>query len=68
MTDPSPRIRHAADGAILVEYPDAADSEANAAAVALAGALEDRGLPGLHDAIPGARTLFCSFDPRFLSH
>lgn len=68
MTDPSPRIRHAADGAILVEYPDAADSEANAAAVALAGALEDRGLPGLHDAIPGARTLFCSFDPRVLSH
>ncbi len=64
---PPGRIRDAADGAILVEYPDASDSEANASAVSLAAALRQRHLPGFQDAIPGARTLFCAFDPLLLA-
>ncbi|MEO8431726.1 MAG: 5-oxoprolinase subunit PxpB [Acidobacteriota bacterium] len=68
MTHPPARIRTAADDAVLVEYPDASEFEANAAAVALARWLQGRRLPGLFDAIPGARSLFCAFDPRGLSH
>lgn len=68
MKFPLPRVLHVVDGAILVEYGDAAEADANAAAVVLAGALRESGLEGFHDAIPGARTLFCEFDPALLSH
>ena len=67
-------VRHVADGALLVEFEGASDEEANAAAVRLAESLAGPGtgpgfgLAGLHDAVPGARTLFCSFDPLVLPH
>ncbi|HEY6101442.1 MAG TPA: 5-oxoprolinase subunit PxpB, partial [Anaeromyxobacter sp.] len=71
---PSASVRHVADGALLVEFEGASDEEANAAAVRLAEALAGPGFgpgfgfAGLFDAIPGARTLFCSFDPLVLPH
>lgn len=65
---PATRLRHLADGALLVEYPDAGDEEANGAAVALGGFLRRRFGEPMYDAIPGARTLFCEFDPRRLPH
>jgi KipI family sensor histidine kinase inhibitor len=52
------------ESAVLVEFPGRSDDDANRAAVALAERLSTRRLPGLFDAIPGARTLFVSFDPR----
>ncbi|MDQ2970273.1 MAG: carboxyltransferase domain-containing protein, partial [Acidobacteriota bacterium] len=68
MREPAPRIRHLVDGALLVEYPEAGDEEASRAAVGLGAFLRDQAPEGLHDAVPGARTLFCAFDPRRLSH
>jgi KipI family sensor histidine kinase inhibitor len=65
---PGARVCDVADGAILVEYPEANEKEANRAAVALAGFLVARAGEGLRDAIPGARTLFCEFDPLEIPH
>lgn len=56
------------DGAVLVEFPDAAEDEANAAAVSIGRVLRGRNLDGFHDAVPGARTLFCEFEPFRLAH
>ena len=63
-----PRVRHVGDGAILVEFPEASDDEANRAAVALARALALVPQKAPDDAVPGARTLFCAFDPGRVSH
>jgi KipI family sensor histidine kinase inhibitor len=66
----SARVRDVADGAIVVEYPEAGEEEANRAAVELSAFLAGR-FPageGLLDRIPGARTLFCEFDPLRISH
>jgi KipI family sensor histidine kinase inhibitor len=63
VTGPFARIRPVADGSLLVEYPEASDEEANRAAVVLGAALRASSLPGLLDAIAGARTLFCAFLP-----
>jgi KipI family sensor histidine kinase inhibitor len=52
-----------ADGVAVVEFPGASDEDANRAAVGLAAALSAASPAGLHDAIPGARTLFLTFDP-----
>lgn len=65
---PPARVRPVADGSLLVEYPDASDEEANCAAVLLAGSLRRDPPPGLFDAIPGARSLFCAFSPEILDH
>jgi KipI family sensor histidine kinase inhibitor len=64
------RVRDVADGAILVEYPQAGEEEANRAAVSLSAFLAARypAGQGLLDRIPGARTLFCEFDPLRISH
>ncbi|HEY6147290.1 MAG TPA: carboxyltransferase domain-containing protein, partial [Thermoanaerobaculia bacterium] len=67
-TFPASRVRDVADGAILVEYPEADEEEANRAAVALAAFLPERAGEGFLDAIPGAQTLFCEFDPLKISH
>jgi KipI family sensor histidine kinase inhibitor len=64
----TPRIRHLADGALLVDYPEAADEEAGRAAVELGAFLRNQAPEGFHDAVPGARTLFCAFEPRRISH
>ena len=53
------------DGVVLLELPEASDEEANRACVALAKRLRARG--GVHDAIPGARSLLIVFDPQRLS-
>lgn len=65
MTEPRRVLRGVADGSLLVQYPDAPDEEANAAAVDLARALDTEAGPatGILDLVPGARTLFVSFDP-----
>lgn len=62
------RVRHVSDGALLVEFPDVSDEEANRSAVALASWLTSRRRGGPEDAVPGARTLFCAFDPGRISH
>ena len=56
--------RDVSEGTFLVEFPDAADPDANRLAVALADRLGRHPPRGLLDAIPGARTLFVVFDPR----
>ena len=43
-------LRHVVDGAVLLEWPGAADSEANAAAVAIATALAAQPPRGFFDA------------------
>ncbi|HEY7113209.1 MAG TPA: 5-oxoprolinase subunit PxpB [Thermoanaerobaculia bacterium] len=63
-----PEIHDLADGAAVAEYRDAPEADANRAAVSLGEALLAARLPGLRDAIPGARTLFLEFDPRVLPH
>jgi len=65
---PAPRVEHVVDGALLVDYPEAEEEEANRAAVALAAFLAARPHAGLRDTIPGARTLFCEFDPATIAH
>lgn len=62
------RVRHVSDGAILVEFPEASEDEANRSAVALARALARSRDRAPDDAVPGARTLFCAFDPGRVSH
>jgi KipI family sensor histidine kinase inhibitor len=56
-------LRDVRDGALLVEYPEFSDDEANRAAVSLAGRIRRAGGTGLLDAIPGARSLLLLFDP-----
>ena len=68
MNTPQPVLHELAEGALLVEYPDCPDAQANRRAVALAGALLGAGIEGLLDAIPGARTLLLAFEPLRLSH
>ncbi|HYB53964.1 MAG TPA: 5-oxoprolinase subunit PxpB, partial [Thermoanaerobaculia bacterium] len=65
---PKPSYADLGDGAAVVEYPELSDTDANAAAVGLAGALASPAIPGLRDAIPGARTLSLAFDPYTLPH
>jgi KipI family sensor histidine kinase inhibitor len=59
------RLRDVRDGIALLDLPEASDEEANRAFVALAQRL--RGRAGVHDAIPGARSLLIQFDPRRVS-
>jgi KipI family sensor histidine kinase inhibitor len=60
-------FRDVAEGAVLVEYPEASEEEANRRAVAAARLLTTRAPAGFFDAVPGARTLFVVFDPRKLT-
>jgi KipI family sensor histidine kinase inhibitor len=57
-----------AEGAAMVECPEATEAEANRAAVALGEQLLSAPLEGLRDAVPGARTLALFFDPETLGH
>ena len=63
-----PVFKDLRDGLVLVDFPGLSDDAANRAAVALARALAPLHSRGLWDAIPAARTLLLSFDPRRLSH
>jgi len=56
-------LREVVDGALLVEFPDAPEEQANSAAAAMARELAANRPPGVHDAVPGARTLLVLFDP-----
>ena len=58
--------RDVVDGALLVEFPGLSEQEANASAAALARKLTSEQAPGVHDAVPGARTLLLIFDPALL--
>lgn len=68
MTGPRAHLRDVADGAVLIEYPETDDEEANRAAAALGRLLLQRATAGLHEAIPAARTLLVLFDPIAFSH
>ena len=57
-------IRDVAEGAVLVEYPETSEEEANQRAVAVARSLTTRAPAGFFDAVPGARNLLVLFDPR----
>jgi len=61
------RLLDVADGAVLVEYPEDSEQEANRRAVVAARELANRRPPGFLDAVPGARTLLVEFDPRHFS-
>lgn len=56
-----------AEGAVLVEYPETSEEEANRRAVALARSLKTRAPAGFLDSVPGARNLLVLFSPRRLS-
>ncbi|HSP93905.1 MAG TPA: 5-oxoprolinase subunit PxpB [Thermoanaerobaculia bacterium] len=56
-------LRDVAEGAVLVEYPEASEEEANQRAVAVARSLTTRAPAGFFDAVPGARSLLVLFDP-----
>src|SRR5690348_15921127 len=55
--------RDVVDGALLVEFTDCSEEEANSAAAAIARQLATKKLPGVLDSVPGARTLLILFDP-----
>ena len=61
-------VRHLADGAALVDFPAAADADANQAAQDLAAALAAAPAAGLLEAVPAARTLLLLFDPDQVAH
>jgi KipI family sensor histidine kinase inhibitor len=63
----STRFRDVRDGVLLLEFPEAADDEANRAAIAVARSLAASAPPGFRDAIPAARTVLVLFDPRSLA-
>lgn len=56
--------RDVSESTVLVVFPDAPDTDANLAAVEIGARLTAKPRRGLVEAIPGARTLFLSFDPR----
>lgn len=60
-------IRDVAEGAVLVEYPEASDEDANQNAVAVARALTTRAPAGLLDVVQGARSVLVVFDPQRLA-
>lgn len=67
MNSERPHLRDVRDGALLVEYPETSEEEANRAAVSLSRRLPALAGGGLLDAIPGARTVLVLFDPARLS-
>ena len=56
-------LREVVDGALLVEFPDAPEEQANSAAAAIGRDLAVNRISGVQDAVPGARTLLVLFDP-----
>ncbi len=60
-------FRDVVDGALLVEFPEAPEAEANRQGVTMARSLLRRPLRGFFDAVVGARTLLLLFSPRRLS-
>ncbi len=60
-------LRDVAEGAVLVEYPEDSEEQANRRAVAGARSLMSRVPEGFLDAVPGARTLLVRFDPQRLA-
>jgi len=59
-------VRDVSEGSLLLEFPEAADPDANRAAISLASGFAERPPAGFFEAIPGARTLFLEFDPLLL--
>src|SRR5215467_4610174 len=59
-------LREVVDGALLVEFPDAPEEQANSAAAAIGRELGVNRISGVQDAVPGARTLLVLFDPHTL--
>ncbi|HSS44056.1 MAG TPA: carboxyltransferase domain-containing protein, partial [Thermoanaerobaculia bacterium] len=60
-------FRDVADGALLAEFPEAAQAEANRQAVAIARHFGRKHSAGFFDAVAGARAVLLFFEPRRLS-
>jgi inhibitor of KinA len=58
-----PRIVPLGDSALLVEFEDRIDQAINERCIALAEALEARGVAGVRDIVPAYRTVAVYFDP-----
>ncbi len=56
-------MRDVRDGALLVDFPDTSEEQANRVCVALGERLRSVKMRGVLDAIPGARSLLILFDP-----
>jgi inhibitor of KinA len=65
VSDPQHRYRvvPAGDSAVAVEFDERIDREVNGRVIALAAALDGRGVPGMLDVVPAFRTLTVFFDP-----
>jgi KipI family sensor histidine kinase inhibitor len=61
-----PRYLAAGDAGLVVEVGASIDAAVNDAVVALAAALEARGLPGIREIVPTYRSLLVQFDPLLL--
>jgi KipI family sensor histidine kinase inhibitor len=58
-----PRLLHAGDSAVVVEFADTIDPVANARVLTLDGAVRAEGFPGLIETVPTYRSLLIQFDP-----
>jgi KipI family sensor histidine kinase inhibitor len=63
VTGYAPRIRDAGDSALLLELDAVVDADVNARAIAIAGAVERAGIPGVRAVVPTYRSVAVFFDP-----
>jgi inhibitor of KinA len=57
------RIIPAGDSALFVEFEERIDVEVNARTIALADAVQNAAIPGVHDVVPTYRSVAVYFDP-----
>jgi inhibitor of KinA len=57
------RIIEAGDSALFVEFEERIDVEVNARTIALADAVQNAAIPGVHDVVPTYRSVAVYFDP-----
>ncbi|WP_246668951.1 5-oxoprolinase subunit PxpB [Ancylobacter sp. TS-1] len=62
----APRLLDAGEAGLVVEFGDAIDEAVNRRVIALADALEARGLDGVRELVPTYRSLLVMFDPLVL--
>lgn len=59
-----PLIQPLGDSALVVRFGDRLDDAANKSALALAGALRQAQVPGVHEVVPNLVSVFVGYDPR----
>jgi KipI family sensor histidine kinase inhibitor len=65
---PSSRILVSGDTALVIEFGDRVDREANGLVLALAERIEAAAVPGIVEAVPTFRSLMLHYDPLTISH